>query len=109
VQQLPRAGGTRGRGQVPLPPVGVEQVQPVSSQSFAGHPQLRSLQELPVQEMSLDGAAIAALSPPPRKGEATLGRKNFNSTNHLTALIKKPSVFHYNLELSTVPPSALFR
>ena len=111
-------GWGRGRGQVPLQAVAVEhigqaqqQIKPVSSiiQGFTGQHQS---QEPPVEEMefmSLGGAAKAALRPPSRKGEGTLGRKISLSANHFAVLIKNPSVFHYDVDLNPVPPSALFR
>jgi len=42
-------------------------------------------------------------------GEGTLGRKISLSANHFAVLIKNPSVFHYDVDLNPVPPSALFR
>ena len=114
-------GRGRGRGQVP-PQSGVgehvgqarQQIQPVprAPQGLAVQQQTHLVQEPPVQEMqlmSLGGAAKAALRPPKRKGEGSLGRKISLSANHFAVLIKNPSVFHYDVDLNPVPPSALFR
>ena len=86
--------------------------KPVEALSCRRKVAMPLVQEPPVQEMqlmSLGGAAKAALRPPKRKGEGTLGRKISLSANHFAVLIKNPSVFHYDVDLNPVPPSALFR
>jgi len=112
----------RGRGLVPVQSTAVEHIgaaqqqlptPPRAQQSFNGQQQQPQCSlEPPVQEMqlmSLGGAAKSALRPPPRRGEGTLGRKISLSANHFAVLIKNPSVFHYDVDLNPVPPSALFR
>ena len=114
-------GRGRGRGQLP-PQTGIvehvgqapQQIQPVprAPQGPAVQQESHLVKEPPVQEMqlmSLGGAAKTALRPPKRKGEGTLGRKISLSANHFAVLIKNPSVFHYDVDLNPVPPSALFR
>ena len=52
-------------------------------------------------------AVSGALCPPARNGQGTLGRKIPISANHFAVIIKRPTLYHYDVSVIPEPPKAL--
>jgi eukaryotic translation initiation factor 2C len=114
-QQRPNAPTTsqfpHGMAQRPGAPQQPRPAAPQTQQPRPAAPQAAQPRSITPQTHRLV-AQGAALRPPPRSaagGEGTLGRPIKLSANHFAVIMKKPILYHYDVEVKPLPPKALFK
>ncbi|XP_046448978.1 protein argonaute-2-like isoform X2 [Daphnia pulex] len=114
-QQRPNAPTTsqfpQGMAQRPGAPQQPRPAAPQTQQPRPAAPQAAQPRSITPQTHRLV-AQGAALRPPPRSvagGEGTLGRPIKLSANHFAVIMKKPILYHYDVEVKPLPPKTLFK